>query len=310
MLYSTKPGFIEFDKITNTARLHRGDFNALLEHFEDLTGGLKDTTHRLLDILMRQLTQGSAIVQIPLDEFMNIRGLVDEKETRKQVNSDLEVLRNLKIASFTESKGKKGTSRVDMYLFGGSAIGISNSIIYFTFSNTAFICLKDYPTMALPDALFRIPARYKHAYGMGRFIYRHKRMNAGKPNENRISVKKLLEACPNIPRYEDLDKSRGEITRKIIEPFRNNLNALEDCTGLIKCSFCHSGGAPLTKEEEEIDELEGMPYSLFSELLIEFEFIDYPDQTKRITAKRKYAKKAEAQKKEYRENTKAAEALT
>ena len=280
---------INLNPITGAATAKNGDLSILIEHFDELTRGLETSTHQLFDFLIRQFTHSggqSPLIQIPLKEYMDKRGLKDEKEARRQVNADLETLRNIKL-TFTDKKA----GYVDTYLFGGEK-GIKNSVIYFSLSRTFYAILKGYPVMPMPDALYKIDSRYyRHAYSMGRALLTHKRMNAGKGNENRIAVKTLLTACPLLPKYESLDKSRGEISRKIIEPFEQNLNHLEDL-GVLTWGYCHSGGGPMTAEEEERAE-RGMPYDLFSDLLIQFDMKDYPDQAKLLGGKSRRKKQSE-----------------
>jgi len=280
---------INLNPITGAATAKSGDLSILIEHFDELTRGLETSTHQLFDFLIRQFTHSggqSPLIQIPLKEYMDKRGLKDEKEARRQVNADLETLRNIKL-TFTDKKA----GYVDTYLFGGEK-GIKNSVIYFSLSRTFYAILKGYPIMPMPDALYKIDSRYyRHAYSMGRALLTHKRMNAGKGNENRIAVKTLLTACPLLPKYESLDKSRGEISRKIIEPFEQNLNHLEDL-GVLTWGYCHSGGEPMTAEEEERAE-RGMPYDLFSDLLIQFDMKDYPDQAKLLGGKSRRKKQSE-----------------
>lgn len=280
---------IDLNPITGAATAKNGGVSVLIEHFDELTRGLETSTHQLFDFLIRQFTHSggqSPLIQIPLKEYMDKRGLKDEKEARRQVNADLETLRNIKL-TFTDKKG----GYVDTYLFGGEK-GIKNSVIYFSLSRTFYAILKGYPIMPMPDALYKIDSRYyRHAYSMGRALLTHKRMNVGKGNENRIAVKTLLTACPLLPKYESLDKSRGEISRKIIEPFQQSLNHLEDL-GVLNWGYCHSGGDPMTAEEEKQAE-RGMPYDLFSELLIQFDMKDYPDQAKLLGGRARRKKQSE-----------------
>jgi hypothetical protein len=63
-------------------------------------------------------------------------------------------------------------------------------------------------------------------YWLARKISEHKRMNIGKPNEDTISVQTLIDACPNYPTYEKVMREDRAITRRIIEPFERDLDAL------------------------------------------------------------------------------------
>jgi len=287
-------GSVFINPITGTATAKSGDLTVMIENFQLLAKGLETSTHQLFDLLMCQFTHSGGdnpVIQIPLKEYMTKRGLKDPKEAREQVKADLEALRNI-FLEFTDKRG----AFFRAYLFGGE-MGIKNSVITFSISRSFFELLegKDYAAMPIPDALFQVDSRhYIHAYGIGRALNVHKRINAGKPNERRISVKSLLSSCPALPRYEALDKSKGEISRKIIEPFEKNLNHLED-RNIIEWAYCHGRGEPLTAAEED-RAARGMPYTLFSKLYIQFDVKGYPDQTKLLAARKKRAKQAERKK--------------
>ena len=51
-------------------------------------------------------------------------------------------------------------------------------------------------------------------------------MNLGKLNENVISVKTLIDACPNFPTYEDVMGGAGQISKRIINPFERDMDSL------------------------------------------------------------------------------------
>jgi len=286
-----KPGLAKIDELTGTAQIERGQFILTINNFTELRRGLDDTAQMLLDALVIRLTGSppqNGIIELPLQDYMNMRGLKDEKEARKQVKEGLEALQRCTVQGF-RGYGKNKGDYLKVTLYGGAGVyGIKNSVIVFSISPIYYETLLGYKAMPRPDRLLTIDtSRHKHAYALGTYIYWQKYINAGKPRENVMTVKALLAACPNLPRYEELDKSKGEISRKIIEPFRNNLNVLEDM-GFFTWTFCHSKGEPLTPEEEEQDKQGGMPYRLFETLRIQFTFKDYPSQDKRIAAKKKY----------------------
>ena len=280
-----RPGDAVVDKLTGVARIQRDGLALTIDGFMELTRGLTDTAHMLFDALLMKFTEGppaDKVIELPLREYMDKRGLKDEKEARKQVKEDLEAIRNCYVDG---PKGymKKGEG-LQAYFFGGLK-GILNSVITFSVSDGFYKLLLEYPVALYPETMLKIDTKnYKHAYPLCRYIYDMKRINAGKGHEDIYSIKALLAACPSLPRYEELDKSKGEISRKIIEPFLNNLNHLEDM-GLFAWTFCHSHGAALSLEEEEQAELEGIPYSLFETLNIKITFKAYPSQEKRIAAR-------------------------
>ena len=102
-------------------------------------------------------------------------------------------------------------------------------------------------------------------------------MNVGKKNEDIIAVKTLLAAAPNLPSYEEVMNTDRALSRRIIEPFERDMDALEDT---LTWTYCRSNNTPLTDEE-----LSSMSYDTFINLLIKIDWKQYPDQTARLERK-------------------------
>ena len=79
------------------------------------------------------------------------------------------------------------------------------------------------------------------------------------------------------------------ISRRIIEPFERDMDALEDT---LTWTYCHSNNTPLTDEE-----LSSMSYDTFISLLIKIDWKQYPDQTARLKRKAERIEQAEQGKK-------------
>lgn len=76
----------------------------------------------------------------------------------------------------------------------------------------------------IPKELLNCDVRYKvHSVFIGNYILLHQRRNKGKANELIISIKELIKNCPLLPRYDELGEDR-QVSRAIIEPFKNNLD--------------------------------------------------------------------------------------
>ena len=62
---------------------------------------------------------------------------------------------------------------------------------------------------------------------MANYILLHQRRNMRQDKEkyrHTISVAKLLEYSPFIPKYEELDTRQRQVSKCIIKPFESNLN--------------------------------------------------------------------------------------
>jgi hypothetical protein len=244
----------------------------------ELLPHLKTSTLQLLDILAITLTQSNKAtptVTLTLDDYMHRRGLSDRKEAKKQIEADLKVLRGTFI-TFDDRDPETGKP----VTYG--QINISDSWIWqdrqrtavkYTFGATFFNVLRSYPTMPYAPQLLTISNK-KHPYSfrLGRFLSEHKNMNIEKKNEDLIKVETLLKAA-KFPTAEEVKKIDRAYSRRIIEPFERDMDALGD---MFSWEYCHSGGAVLTDAERE-----DFQYSLFIELLVKITWKDYPEQQER-----------------------------
>lgn len=289
------------DPITHTATITHGDMVVTIPNWDKLTG-LKTSAYQLLDACTTALTNTGwkrPQVAIRLSDYMQLRGLKDEKEARKQVNADLETLFNARISFKEKRRGKNTQNYADMRICDFK--GIENGVIHFSFGSTFFELMKSYTIMPVQPQLFKLNSkRNPNSYYLLRRLMEHKNMNVGKLNEDIISVKTLLEACKEgIPSYEEVMAGNKHVTERIIDPFERDMNALEDT---LTWEYCHSNGAPLADTE-----LERLDYTTFSELLILTHWKNYPDQTARMERKQARIEEAKAKKKRGRKPKKPPE---
>lgn len=286
---STKRNTI-IDTITGTATITQGNLSITIPDFTKLKG-FRTSTYQLLDALTVALTETGAknpVVALSLEEYMKKRGLKDKKETRKQVADDLETLFNAKI-SFKE-KRKKGQEQDFHDIRIIDSKGIRKGIINVTFGTAFYKILLGYPIMPYPAQLWELNSkRNPNSFYLLRKIAEHKNMNVGKKNEDIIAVKTLLAVAPYLPSYEEVMNTDRAISRRIIEPFERDMDALEDT---LTWTYCHSNNTPLTDEE-----LSSMSYDTFISLLIKIDWKQYPDQTARLERKAKRIEQAEQGKK-------------
>jgi len=162
-----------------------------------------------------------------LREYMDERGLSDEKSLRQQIERDLDIIYGASI-NFVR-RGKSGDFR-DMRIISDK--GIKNGIVFYEFTRAFFDALLNNKNtrlmyMQFPVALLKA-ANIKNnpwAYFLGRRAALHRHMNRGHANENIIGIDTLLAACPDFPTLKEVMASSGNITRRIIEPFERDMNA-------------------------------------------------------------------------------------
>lgn len=276
---------IVVDAITGLATIERGGLTVHIADYVSKDIKLKASTHRLLDALTVRFAETGGkgpTVEMPLSEYMELCGLSDAKEARKQVKEDLEALYSLTLSY--KGKGKHSLDFVDFRLCDSK--GIVNGVIFFNFSRPLYGVLMQYPIMRLPNEYFKLNSkRNPNSSYFLRKISEQKNMNAGAPTEDIISVQTLLNSTDELPRYEDI-ASTGRIDQRIIRPFERDLDALSNT---LTWEYCHSKGAPLTAAE-----LSSMDYALFRSLLIKITWLDYPAEVAIKAIERREVAKAKA----------------
>lgn len=230
---------------------------------------------------------------IPFEEFVKVRGM--EKD-RSQAASDcrdaLSVIKWFKfIMDMPDGSLAQREYAQEADLIAGRG---KNSYIHIMWSDAFYqVLLNNKTYIKYNPKLQKIPNNKGNAYKFADYIQKHYRMNMGKGNQNVISVKTLL-AQSNLPPAETF-KYKSQIAQKIIEPFTNALNYLEDidiCTH----HFAYSKSSGLGDEisAEDLNRL-FTDYDFFSTLMIKFDLIDKPDYSNLLEHKEQ--RKALAEKK-------------
>lgn len=289
---STPP---RIDKLSNTGIIEKGSLKVFIESFNEVTGELRTSTHKLLDACIIYLTQQNHYrgkdeninpeVIIPLETYMELCGTPNTKaskdKTRRKVKEDLDTLYHISI-EWTEPSGKNLRDFAKRRIC--SSVGIVKGNIVFSFSPEMAKYLINSYIMQYPIDLLKIDERNGNAYHIGKKLLLHNSIdnNKRKGTANIIKVENLLEICPNIPTYEEVMAGNRHIDERIIRPFENALNSLN----FISWEYCNSKGVPLTEEQ-----LQATAFSTFKNLYVKFEVEGVPDQTARLEARAEEVKK-------------------
>lgn len=235
--------------------------------FDELKG-IPDTSKTLFIAILGCLAeQKKQRVTLSIDDYMQLRGLKDKKETLKQINRDLEFLQSITL-SFQNRQTKE-------YAVICSFSKITKDNVYFEFSTLYFEHLIKYaPLLYIPDEAFKDMKKYPNKLFFSYRLSLHKLLNHGKPNENIIPVKSLLDSTPNIPKYEEI-KGKGELRKRIIGPFERDLNSLNN---VLKWHYCDNRGDLVDPPRK---------YKDFEQSFIKFMFLDYPELPTRKKKKKK-----------------------
>lgn len=285
----------KLDAYTKTATIEQGTLKVFIDSYSELTGGLRTSTHKLLDACTLALTQQNnyrdkngtlnPCVTIPLERFMELCGIPLTKpskdKTRRKVKEDLETLYHISL-EWTETSGNKTRDFAKMRLCDKVALVRGN--IVFSFSPDMARYLTNAYLMQYPIELLKVDERNPNAYPVGRKLLLHNSIdnNKRKGTANILSVKSILEVCPDIPTYEQVLATGRQLEQRIRTPFEIALNSH---SSFIRWEYCNSKGVPLTEEQ-----LQATDYSTFINLYIKFDVLGVPDQTARLEARAEEAK--------------------
>ena len=217
----------QFDFYGNGAIIDK-DFKLFIRGYRELVNGVNQSAAMLLDSLMIAATENglqSTLITLPLREYMDIRELKDEKEIRAQVKRDIDALE--RVSFEYKGLGKNKGAWLKVSIAGGTVGQIKNGDIIFRFNQDFFdsfrVGTNRYIFMYFPrEALRGNIKQHPHKYWLARKIAEHKRMNLGKGNEDIISVKTLIDACPHFPSYT------RRVTERIINPFERDMDELNE----------------------------------------------------------------------------------
>lgn len=257
------------DPITKALKVTRDDFTVTIEKYIKNTE-IKTSTWQLFDALTQELTYNgvkSPIVKLSLEEYMNMRGIKSEDRARKQIKEDLAILSHVRFSFKQMRKGKEAKNFLELAIIG--TYGIRNGVIEVAFDTVFTELYKEYSIMPYPMQLYRINSNdHPHSYYFLRKIAEHKNMNYDKPNADIIAVRTLLEASPSMPTYEEVSQSDRHYDTRIIKPFEDNMDALDET---LTWHYCHSNGVILADEELPVTD-----YNAFIKLLVKITWRDYP----------------------------------
>lgn len=298
---STRSSPLVVDNTTGDATIEQGNLTVFINKYLKLKGGgLRTSTYKLLDVCTMALTDQNhyrskdaninTIVKIPLEKYMELCGTPLTKSskdlTRKKVKDDLENLYNISL-EWSESSGKKTKDFAKMRIC--TSVGIANGVISFGFSPEMASYLTNSYLMQYPIELLKTDERNPNSYHIGKKLLIHHSMdnNKLKGTSQILSVKKLLEVCPDIPTRELVMSTSRDLDRRIRVPFEKALDSL----AFIDWEYCNSKGTPLSDEQ-----LSAFDFSVFEELYIKFVVIGLQEQPARLQAKAEKKKQNSASK--------------
>lgn len=304
----------QINPITGNATITNGDVKLAIQKFKELGGTLGINTHKLLSVGIAGFAAQNHVggngkhleckVSIPFKEYALRCGydLIEretstpeeaeaekkrlsnlEKDIKKKIKKDLDMLRSTELTWRETVKGKEGDF-INVPVIG--ARGIKGGHILMTFDPVMAEYLIRLPLTQYPVALLGVDARNSNAYSMGLKMseYYHIDRNQTTGRADRLSVLSLL-ACTSLPSIDNVRANKKDWGERIKEPFEKALDTLTHCGLLADWQYTREKAKPLTdKEAAEIT-----TYEAWSKLYVHFTLMDAPDQTARLEAKKEKA---------------------
>lgn len=256
---STRKTVPDIDEVTGLAKITEGTLTVFIEQYDSLTGGLRVSTHKLLDACTIALTAQNhyrgdgalkTLVTIPLDDYMEQCGIpmtkASKDKTRRKLREDLETLYNVSL-EWSESAGNEGMRDyakmriISMHAIKGGKIQVRFSEDMAQYLTHAYV-------MQYSMELLKLDERNPSAYHLGKKLLLHASIenNQKRGTDNILSVRSLLECTPDIPSYAEVMAGDRHLERKIIAPFENALNALSH---ILTWEYTNAKGVPLTPKQ-------------------------------------------------------------
>ena len=255
-----------------------------------------DLLKHMLCILANNQGLNKESISFTIDYYMERFGLnCSRKEASRKLKKDLKVLQNM---TFEHSDSKhKELNYINMKTVGTvlSAKGYITVYMDGVFREL----LKKLSVVDTPKNLETIDyGKYPNAYGVTLYVYDMIYQEIHKNNNGRLlSVKSLLKnTFCYLPKEEHIKRSEQSPKHKILVPFINTLNYLED-RKYFTWEWRGRGNKELTDEEKNNIEDN---FNLFKQAYVYFKLpSDYPNQSELIETRKEKIAAAKENKKLY-----------
>lgn len=259
------------DKADDAASLHYDEDNEEYRYVSPgrnsviLTYGGNDGLNLLkrnpsLDKMLRQISNivyttnsNDRRIRITLDKFMEDRNLSDKQKARNRLKKDLTDLNRIRWVLDDGANNCIGTGFISEFEYSNAVATIELTKSFWDYIHSSDnMNIEMFPTslLAIPED----PSVPSNAYVFGAVMADNTRRNLSKPNENKITVTKLIE-IGTMPKVDSIPKKK--IRQTIIEPLFKALDYLiTEHPGQPKAlkgyKLVHRGTAntPLSAEEE------------------------------------------------------------
>lgn len=258
------------------------------KHFKS---GIPSFVYQFFDCLLWQFTLTGAKttqIRLPLDDYMNMRGLKDVKTARQTVLDSIDILKKIEYDVFDKVNSKSKTSRRSgsISIYGGTGF-IRNSVIYFDFNQYFYESLHYYSPMDVPkQALLINTHRNPNSFHFLKYISVNYRLNEGKKRQDIISMSTLISKSPSLPTYNEVMEGDRALNRRIVQPTFRDLDLLD----AIKYTVHSPDGTDITEKCNKID------YEDFINSKIKIDYSQFPTHSERSENRRQHIETAKKRK--------------
>lgn len=234
----------------------KGDTPELKTHYRDLT--IKAEEKIYFDetlvkvhswVLIEHHRTGKNKIELSLQKYKELTGLVDDKTARMQLARAIHNLVGLKISRTNFKALNHNQKRYepfvdDVVLYVSGKYGqpaYKRGKGYLTISDDFAKALDDHTTPKIyPKILFKLKGT---SFYLLNALIDNKQINYNKKNGrgDRMPIGSILKLCPNLPSWEKVKEGNRSYGSRIIKPLDNAIKELSD---QITCSFIDTDGRP------------------------------------------------------------------
>lgn len=177
------------------------------------------SAQQLFHIMMIEFTRTkSQQIELTLSQYMEYRGLKDEKTAREQFKRDLNLWYRLDVTFIEKKKRNKPLPFERMRIIEAEPnLKYGKAVIVFTSLFYSYLMYISDQIEQFPLCLLKLSAQHdKYAYIMGTYLSYLERVQAGEPNQYRLKVCTILESC-NFPTIEEMSRHADRIITAFIK---------------------------------------------------------------------------------------------
>lgn len=203
----------------------------------------------------------------------------DDRHLRDDIIEALEILRTLGLPFKSTARAKK---HYIVNISMGAGV-LSNGTYGFEFTPTSWSLLQKAALMRINPSIFMLDRqRSPNGSAIMMKLYEDMNMNIGKSREGIISVRSILDSCPNIPSEEEVRAGGRHYTARISKPLDKELDLLVEAGELDEFCYMRAHGRRL--DDDEVKSGAYLEYKVYKTLYIHYVIAGYPYERARAEA--------------------------